>query len=162
MSEHPTLVCLGCKTPVSTGDPTPFRCPLSEDGGDHVLRAPLEPGLVDPTRVERAFRDPNELNPFLRFRDLLVVYRAARARGVSDADYETLFRTPHGLDLVGFDGIGGVRARAVADETTLRAELARSTAEPVPGVDLLVVPVDRDADVAQRRAVTAAVRAAVT
>ena len=77
-------------------------------------------------------------------------------------DFETLFRTPHGLDLTGFSGTGGVTVTPIGDADQLRAELARATAEPMPGVDVLLVTVDRDADVAQRRAITAAVRAAVT
>ncbi len=91
------------------------------------------------------------------------------ARDDLDAnDFETLFRTPHGLDLRGFDGIGGVRVAEVTSAKELREGLVRSTAptaasEPSePGVDLLLIPVDRDADLAQRRTITAAVRAAVT
>lgn len=79
-----------------------------------------------------------------------------------EVDFETLFRTPHGLDLTGFSGIGDVTVTPIEDADQLRAELARATAEPTLGVDVLLVTVDRDADVAQRRAITAAVRAAVT
>ncbi len=92
MNTYPILVCMGCKTSVSTREPTPFRCPYAEDGGDHVLRAPLDPGTVDPDRVARAVSDPTDANPFVRFRDLLVVYRAARARGMGDADYLEIAR----------------------------------------------------------------------
>ena len=79
-----------------------------------------------------------------------------------DVDFETLFRTPHGLDLRGFDGLGGVRVNRVESRAELDSELGRATAATEPGVDLLLVPVDRDADVAQHRAITAAVRAAVS
>ena len=83
------------------------------------------------------------------------------ARG-DEVDFETLFRTPHGLDLRGFDGIGGVRVTEATTAAGLRDALTAATANTTPGVDLILVPVDRDADVAQRRAITEAVRAAVT
>lgn len=82
------------------------------------------------------------------------------ARG-DEVDFETLFRTPHGLDLAGFAGVGGVRVTAIASAEQLQTELAASTTRAEPGIDLLLVTVDRDADVDQRRAITAAVGAAV-
>lgn len=78
-----------------------------------------------------------------------------------EVDFETLFRTPHGLELAGFGGVGGVRVAAIASAEQLQTELVASTARTEPGIDLLLVTVDRDADVAQRRAITAAVGAAV-
>jgi len=81
------------------------------------------------------------------------------ARG-DEVDFETLFRTPHGLDLAQFSGIGGVTVRAVESPASLRNALQESTASTEPGVDLVMVSVDRDADVAQRRSISAAVRTA--
>lgn len=78
-----------------------------------------------------------------------------------EVDFETLFRTPHGLDLAGFSGIGGVTVTPVSSADELRVGLARSAAPVEPGIEVLLVTVDRDADVAQRRAISAAVRAAV-
>ncbi len=78
-----------------------------------------------------------------------------------EVDFETLFRTPHGLDLTGFSGVGGVTVMPVATADELREGVERSTASTTPGVDVLLVMVDRDADVAQRRSIGAAVRAAL-
>ena len=80
----------------------------------------------------------------------------------ADVDFETLFRTPHGLDLAGFSGIGGVTVHTVATADAFREQLTVSVATTTPGIDVLLVPVDRDADVAHRRAITAAVRTALT
>ena len=82
------------------------------------------------------------------------------ARG-ADIDFETLFRTPHGLDLTAFSGIGGVTVAPVTTAHEFREQLARSVVSTTPGIDVVVVSVDRDADVAQRREITAAVRAAL-
>ena len=75
-------------------------------------------------------------------------------------DFERLFRTPHGLDLCGLDGFGGIRARRVASAAELQEAVRAAAAARKPGVDLLVVEIDRDDDVAQRRAVTAAAQQA--
>ena len=75
-------------------------------------------------------------------------------------EFERLFRTPHGLDLCGLDGFGGIRARRVASASELHQAVHTAAAARKPGVDLLVVEVPRDDDVAQRRAVTAAAQQA--
>ena len=75
-------------------------------------------------------------------------------------DFERLFRTPHGLDLCGLDGFGGIRARRMADAADLGEAVRAAVAARTPGVDLLVVEVPRDDDVAQRRALTAAAQQA--
>ena len=80
----------------------------------------------------------------------------------AEVDFETLFRTPHGLDLAGFSGIGGVTVHTVEAVEAFREQLTESVASTTPGIDILLVPVDRDADVAHRRAITAAVRTALT
>jgi len=82
------------------------------------------------------------------------------ARG-DEVNFETLFRTPHGIDLAGFSGVGGVVVTPIETVDELRAGLQRAATVREPGVEVLLVTVDRDADVAQRRAITAAVGAAV-
>lgn len=71
-------------------------------------------------------------------------------------DFEHLFRTPHGLDLCGLDGFAGIRAARVSTGTGLDDAVRAAAWARAPGVDLLVVGINRDEDVAQRRAVTAA------
>ena len=75
-------------------------------------------------------------------------------------DFERLFRTPHGLDLCGLDGFAGIRARRVATADELAAEVRAAAESRNLGVDLLVVDVSRDDDVAQRRAATEAAQQA--
>ena len=75
-------------------------------------------------------------------------------------DFERLFRTPHGLDLCGLDGFGGIRARRMANAADLGEAVRAAAAARDPGVDLLVVEVPRDDDVAQRRSLTAAAQQA--
>ena len=79
------------------------------------------------------------------------------AQRAGDVDFETLFGTPHGLDLTGLGGAGGVRPRLIESIPSLADGIRSATAERVPGVDLLVVPVDRNDDLAHRRSITAAV-----
>ena len=76
------------------------------------------------------------------------------------ADFERLFRTPHGLDLCRLDGFGGIRARRLMSAPELRDAVEAASIERRPGVDLLVVDIPRDADVAQRRSLTAAAQQA--
>ena len=45
-----------------------------------------------------------------------------------EVDFETLFRTPHGLNLAGFDGVGGVRISEVTSASEF-AEALRSACE---------------------------------
>ena len=71
-------------------------------------------------------------------------------------DFEQLFRTPHGLDLSRLDGFGGIRARRVATAAELSEAVRTAAATRTPGVDLCIVDVSRDDDVAQRRSLTAA------
>ncbi len=79
---------------------------------------------------------------------------AARA---DDVDFETLFGTPHGIDLASLDGTAGVRVEEVGEQDDLAAAVIAATASTEPGVDIVLVRVDRDADVAQRRDITDAV-----
>ena len=75
-------------------------------------------------------------------------------------DFERLFRTPHGLDLCGLDGFAGIRAARVSTATELDDAVRAAASARAPGVDLLVVEINRDEDVAQRGAVTAAAQQA--
>ena len=75
-------------------------------------------------------------------------------------DFERLFRTPHGVDLCGLDGFAGIRAARVSTATELGDAVRAVTSTRAPGVDLLVVDIDREDDVAQRRALTAAAQQA--
>jgi len=79
-----------------------------------------------------------------------------------EVDFETLFRTPHGLDLADFNGVGGVRIKEVTTETELAEALRSSCEHDTPGVDLVLVSVDPDADLAQHRAIADAVKVAVS
>lgn len=80
---------------------------------------------------------------------------------IDAADFDALFRTPPGTDFEGLDGFAGIRVRRAASAEALAAAVGEAAADRTPGVDLVVVPVDDAADVAQRRALTAAaVRAA--
>ncbi len=72
-------------------------------------------------------------------------------------DFTILFDTPHGMDLAALDGVGGVRARVVGPSDDLGAAVGAAVAATEPGIDLVLVPLDNSADVAQRRAITAAV-----
>ena len=75
-------------------------------------------------------------------------------------DFERLFRTPHGLDLCSLDGFAGIRASRVSTAARLEKAVRAAAQRRTPGVDLLVVAIDRDEDVVQRRALTAAAQQA--
>ncbi len=75
-------------------------------------------------------------------------------------DFERLFRTPHGVDLCGLDGFAGIRAARVSTAAELGDAVSAAAATRTPGVDLLVVEISRDDDVAQRRALSAAAQQA--
>ncbi len=80
----------------------------------------------------------------------------------SEVDFETLFRTPHGLNLAGFDGVGGVRISEVTSASEFAETLRSACESDTPGVDVVLVSVDPDADLAQHRAVVSAVNAAIS
>ena len=81
------------------------------------------------------------------------------AAHLESTDFSTLFRTPHGVTFTDLDGFGGIRACRVESATALSSVIETTTSARVRGVDLIVVPIDPDADVAQRRALTGAVQA---
>ncbi len=74
--------------------------------------------------------------------------------------FDQLFRTPHGLDLSRLDGFGGIRARRVATAAELSEAVRMAAVTRTPGVDLFIIDVSRDGDVAQRRSLTAAAQEA--
>lgn len=74
------LVCTGCGWEAPAGDAYPFRCPRSgSDDADHVLVHRLGAGAV----LDR----DDDPNPFVRHRECLYAWHAARARGSSDAGF---------------------------------------------------------------------------
>ena len=75
-------------------------------------------------------------------------------------DFERLFRTPHGVRLCDLDGFGGIRAGEAPGASELAEAVRAATAARAPGVDLIVVPVSCDDDLAQRRRLTAAAQSA--
>lgn len=75
---------------------------------------------------------------------------------IDPADFDALFRTPHGTDFEDLDGFAGIRVSRVTEVEALAAGVRAAAAGRDPGVDLVVVPVDGAADTAQRRALTAA------
>ena len=79
------------------------------------------------------------------------------ARQRATIDYDTLFRTAHGLDLANFDGVGGVRVRRVRETDDVASMVAAATSVTEPGVDLILIELDPDDDLAVRVAIHAAV-----
>jgi 2-succinyl-5-enolpyruvyl-6-hydroxy-3-cyclohexene-1-carboxylate synthase len=75
-------------------------------------------------------------------------------------DFEANFRTPHGLDLGPVAEAFGARATRVGSWEEFNKALAGSIG--TPGVDVIIVPIERDASVAHHRAIEAAVSAAVS
>jgi threonine synthase len=74
------LVCTGCGWEAPVGAASPFRCANSgHDDGDHVLEHRLAAGAV----LDRGADE----NPFVRYRESLYAWHAARARGMSDATF---------------------------------------------------------------------------
>ena len=80
----------------------------------------------------------------------------------SEVDFETLFRTPHGLNLADFGGVGGVRFSEVTSGPELTEALRSACESDIPGVDVVLVGVDPDADLVQHEAMANAVKAAIS
>ncbi|MBI3373884.1 MAG: pyridoxal-phosphate dependent enzyme [Betaproteobacteria bacterium] len=77
------LVCSGCGWEPPAGAAYPFRCARSgSDDRDHVLVHRLGADAV----LDRGDDD----NPFVRYRECLYAWHAARARGMSDAAFVDL------------------------------------------------------------------------
>lgn len=73
-----------------------------------------------------------------------------------DIHFDELFHTPHGTV---FDSLPGVRHRVARSASQFAEALVGCVGEP--GVDLIEIPVDRHANLAQHRSITAAVEAAL-
>ncbi len=82
------------------------------------------------------------------------------AQRISPQDFEHLFRTPHGLDFCRLDDFGGILVQQVATPQDLSETVRHCIETRSPRVDLIVVKVDRDADVAQRRELASAAQQA--
>ena len=82
-----------------------------------------------------------------------------QARALPTERFETLFGTPHGLDLVALAAAYGVDARAPGPGEPVAAAVNEATAKG--GVHVLVVRTDRDANVEAHRRIDDAVAAAV-
>jgi 2-succinyl-5-enolpyruvyl-6-hydroxy-3-cyclohexene-1-carboxylate synthase len=82
-----------------------------------------------------------------------------QARTLGADRFETLFGTPHGLDLAALAVAYGVRARRLDRREDVTGAVAEAAAER--GVQVLVVPTDRAANVELHRRVDDSVAAAV-
>lgn len=80
-----TMACSACGAEVAGLTALPFRCPAARAGDDvdHVLAKRLAPDRVTFARAE-------DEHPFLRYRELLHTYQAARRGGLSDEDWAAL------------------------------------------------------------------------
>jgi len=79
------LVCTGCGWEPPPGAACPFRCAHSgRDDCDHVLAHRLGADAVLDRGVDE--------NPFVRYRECLYAWHAARARGMSDTAFINLVR----------------------------------------------------------------------
>jgi 2-succinyl-5-enolpyruvyl-6-hydroxy-3-cyclohexene-1-carboxylate synthase len=76
-------------------------------------------------------------------------------------EFEQLFGTPHGLDLVEIARAHGVVAERIDDVHKLREAIAPDELASAVGVRVLVVPIDRHASVARHQALWTAVGAAL-
>jgi threonine synthase len=111
--------CAACGAVAAADDPYPFRCPNADagDGRDHQLGggAPCGSAFPEPDRGAE--------HPFVRWRRGLWSYSAARAGGMSDADWiacvETLDRAVAAIEGHGF------RATPFAPADALAARLDR-------------------------------------
>lgn len=78
---------------------------------------------------------------------------------VAPRDFEAIFGTPHGLDFAHAASLYGARLARPGECSAFRAALAAALA--APGLDLIELRTERDRNVADHRAVWAAVREAV-
>jgi 2-succinyl-5-enolpyruvyl-6-hydroxy-3-cyclohexene-1-carboxylate synthase len=82
-----------------------------------------------------------------------------QATALAQERFETLFGTPHGLDLVALASAYGVDARRLAPGEDVAAAVSRAVADG--GIRVLVVPTDRAGNVAVHRRLDDAMAAAV-
>jgi 2-succinyl-5-enolpyruvyl-6-hydroxy-3-cyclohexene-1-carboxylate synthase len=82
-----------------------------------------------------------------------------QATALAEERFETLFGTPHGLDLVALASAYGVDARGLPPGEDVATAVSRAV--EAGGVRVLVVPTDRAANVAEHRRLDEAMAAAV-
>jgi len=80
----------------------------------------------------------------------------------SDVEFDRLFRTSHGVDLSGLHGFAGIEVSVAESAEQLSQLIGESMAEDRPGIDLIIVRFDPDADIDQHRRLAAAISEAVT
>jgi len=97
------FVCHGCGASIDAALTLPFCCPNAGKVGDDVDHLLLPEDAT--TAVTAGASDSTELNPFLRYRHLLSIYRLARNSGLSDTAWNEIVNR---LDesLQGVDGTG--------------------------------------------------------
>jgi threonine synthase len=80
-----SIVCSGCGFVVPLEEPYPFRCPNARPGDDidHVLARELDP-------THAGFPEGDEVNPYVRYRELFHAYDVAVSHGMSDGDFVDL------------------------------------------------------------------------
>ena len=112
------LVCAGCGWEPPADDTYPFRCARGDsdsDDSDHVLAHRLGAGAV--------LDHGDDGNPFVRYRECLYAWHAARARGMSDAAFVDLVRRLDdriaAVDGRGFRVTPFGRAKALSDRLGL-------------------------------------------
>ncbi len=80
-----TLVCVACGWQAAADAPSPFACARAGQGdSEHLLEHRLASGAV--------LDHKDSANPFVRWREALYAWHAARARGWSDADFVSLVK----------------------------------------------------------------------
>jgi threonine synthase len=109
-----SIVCSGCGFIVPLDQPYPFRCPNAGPGDDidHVLARELDP-------AHAGFPQGDEVNPYVRYRELFHAYDLALRHGMSDGDFvdlvETLDKAVAQVDGHGFSATPFLRADRLSD-----------------------------------------------
>lgn len=92
------LVCSGCDYPIPADELLCFSCPNRSAGGDddHILRLKLSPDEITSGWPKEHLSDnpsSDEVNPFLRFRQLSYGYLQAMRLGMDDSEYVAIVKT---------------------------------------------------------------------
>lgn len=90
----PGQVCLGCGARPDLAEGIRLRCPAARPGDDvdHVLVASVPTPAVAPGSAATQAGDPDEPNPYVRWRQRFLAHRRWTAAGRADADYVALVR----------------------------------------------------------------------
>ena len=116
--------------------------------------------LHDVGGLLQAARDGNTLTLVIPNNDGGGIFSFLPVAQQEDVNFDELFHTPHGTDLSQLGAITGVRHTAVGDVEALIGAPRQRVQRP--GVDIIEIPIDRDANLAQHRAISAAVTIAIT